>query len=168
LIKGYYGYKNLGDELILFSLLTWIEETFHPDQISLIAGDPIWLEKWLTQHKDFFPPVMKKLKILPNPRPLEYVQQIVGLGTKYDFCVFGGGQVVDEERPFPHNGWNLSILYRGVINKGNFALVGGIGTQNKDGTALLQKILLEKAQIVVLRDSFSEGLAEKLLPEKDR
>jgi hypothetical protein len=54
-----------------------------------------------------------------------------------------------------------------VINKGNFALVGGIGTQNKDGTPLLQKILLKKAQTVMLRDSFSEGLAEKLLLEEE-
>jgi hypothetical protein len=43
-----------------------------------------------------------------------------------------------------------------VINKGNFALVGGIGTQNKDGIAILQKMLLEKAERVLLRDSFSE------------
>jgi hypothetical protein len=87
---------------------------------------------------------------------------------KYDFIVFGGGQVVDEERKFPYNGRNLPLLYRRTIKKGNFALVGGIGTQNKDGTAVLQKMLLEKAKIVILRDSFSEGLSEKLLPEKER
>jgi polysaccharide pyruvyl transferase WcaK-like protein len=37
LVKGYYGYKNLGDELILFALLTRIEEMLNPDQISLLA-----------------------------------------------------------------------------------------------------------------------------------
>jgi polysaccharide pyruvyl transferase WcaK-like protein len=77
LIKGYYGYKNLGDELILFSLITWVEETFHPDQISLIAGNPLRLEDWLTHHKDFFPPILQKLKILPNPNSWEYVQHIL-------------------------------------------------------------------------------------------
>jgi polysaccharide pyruvyl transferase WcaK-like protein len=81
------------------------------------------------------------------------------LGLKrgvYDFLVLGGGQVIDEDRPFPHNGRNLPLLYRHTIKKRNFALIGGIGTQNKDGTAALQKILLEHAKIVILRDSFSE------------
>lgn len=105
---------------------------------------------------------------MPNPTPWEYLKMILGFGKKYDFYIFGGGQVVDEERKFPHNGRNLPLLFRRVINKGNFALVGGIGTQNKDGTPILHKMLLEKAQIVVLRDSFSEGLAEKLLPKNMR
>ncbi|MDR2540686.1 MAG: polysaccharide pyruvyl transferase family protein [Candidatus Peribacteria bacterium] len=158
----------MGDEIILFSLLTRIQDTRNPDQISLLSGDPVWLEDWLIQHKDFFPPILHKLQIMPNPTPWEYLKMILGFGKKYDFYIFGGGQVVDEERKFPHNGRNLPLLFRRVINKGNFALVGGIGTQNKDGTPILHKMLLEKAQIVVLRDSFSEGLAEKLLPKNMR
>ena len=67
LVKGFYGFKNLGDELILFSLLSRIEEKFHPKQISIIAGDPQRLEEWLLQHKDFFPPIFKKLTFLPTP-----------------------------------------------------------------------------------------------------
>lgn len=168
LLKGYYGYKNLGDELILFSLLTWVEESLKPSQIFLLCGDPKWLEEWLIAHKEFFPPILEKLKLLPFPNRWEYMKQVIGFGEKYDFYVFGGGQVVDEERKFPHNGWNLPLLYRRVINKGNFALVGGIGTQNKDGTNILQKMLLEKAKMVLLRDSFSEGLAEALLKRDDR
>ena len=119
------------------------------------------------QHKEFFPPISEKLRFLPTPSRWGYVKQVLGLGEKYDFYVFGGGQVVDEERKFPHNGRNLPLLYRGVINRGNFALVGGIGTQNKDGTPVLQKMLLEKAKIVILRDSFSEGLAERLLKKEE-
>jgi polysaccharide pyruvyl transferase WcaK-like protein len=168
LVKGYYGYKNLGDELILFSVLNRIEETLKPDQISLISGNPEWLETRLMNHKEFFPPLLKKLTFLPQPNKWEYLKQVLGFGKKYDFYVFGGGQVIDEERKFPHNGRNLPLLYRGAINKGNFALIGGIGTQNKDGTALLQKMLLEKATIVILRDSFSEGLSEKLLKKDQR
>jgi polysaccharide pyruvyl transferase WcaK-like protein len=67
LVKGYYGFKNLGDELILFSLLNWIEETLQPDQISLISGNPQWLEERLLHHKAFFPPILKKLTFLPKP-----------------------------------------------------------------------------------------------------
>lgn len=149
-------------------MLTRIEETWKPDQISLLAGDPVRLEQWMIQHKDFFPPILKKLSILPNPTSWEYMKLMLGFNKKYDFYVFGGGQVVDEERKFPHNGRNLPLLYRGAINTGNFALVGGMGTQNKDGTPILHKILLTKAQAVVLRDSFSEGLAERLLPKNLR
>jgi polysaccharide pyruvyl transferase WcaK-like protein len=168
LIKGYYGYKNLGDELILFPLLTRIETTFHPDQISLLVGDAQRLQQRISHHKSLLPPnITKKLTLLPNPNKREYTLQLLGFGQTYDFYVFGGGQVIDEERPFPHNGRNLPLLYRKAINRGKFALVGGIGTQNKDGTPILQKILLEKAKIVRLRDSFSEGLAERLLKKAD-
>jgi hypothetical protein len=31
------------------------------------------------------------------------MKQVIGFGTPYDFYVFGGGQVIDEERRFPHN-----------------------------------------------------------------
>jgi polysaccharide pyruvyl transferase WcaK-like protein len=157
LVKGYYGFKNLGDELILFSLLNWIEETLHPQQISLISGDPQWLEHRLITHKEFFPPLLHKLTLLPRPNWKKHLHTMLGFERgKYDFLVFGGGQVIDEERKFPHNGRNLPLLYRRTIKRGNFALIGGIGTQNKDGTAALQKILLEHAKIIILRDSFSE------------
>jgi polysaccharide pyruvyl transferase WcaK-like protein len=67
LVKGYYGFQNLGDELILFAILQRIEETLHPDTISLIAGNPQRLERRLIEHKNFFPPILKKLNFLPKP-----------------------------------------------------------------------------------------------------
>jgi polysaccharide pyruvyl transferase WcaK-like protein len=168
LVKGYYGFKNLGDELILFPLLSWIEENYHPDQISLVCGDPQRLESRLLEHKAFFPPIFKKLRFLPKPTLLDHFKHFLGIGQKkYDFAVFGGGQVIDEERKFPYNGWNLPLLYRYFINKKKFALIGGIGTQNKEGTSFLQKMLLKQAEIVILRDSFSLGLAEKELDENE-
>ena len=168
LVKGYYGYKNLGDELILFSLLSWIEETLKPHQISIIAGNPERLENRLITHKEFFPPIINKITILPNPDWKGHLKTFLGMERKkYDFIVFGGGQVIDEERKFPHNGRNLPLLYGRSIRKWRYALVGGIGTQNKEGTAFLQKMLLKNAKAVILRDSFSEGLSENLLEKAD-
>ena len=124
LVKGYYGFKNLGDELILFSLLSWIEENLHPHQISIIAGDVERLENRLLTHKDFFPPIFKKINILPNPDWKGHLKTFLGMEReKFDFIVFGGGQVIDEERKFPHNGRNLPLLYGRSIRKGIYALV---------------------------------------------
>ena len=103
LVKGYYGFKNLGDELILFPLLSWIEENYHPDQISLLCGDPRWMESWLLEHKTYYPPILKKLNLLPKPTWKTHLMDFLGLGKRYDFYVFGGGQVIDEERRFPYN-----------------------------------------------------------------
>jgi len=167
LVKGYYGFQNLGDELIFFPLLSWIEEHYHPDQISVVCGDPVRFESRLLKHKEYYPPIFHKLHFLPKPTWKEHVMGFLGLGKRYDFYVFGGGQVVDEERKFPYNGRNLPLLYRRAINKKLFALVGGIGTQNHDTTKLLQHMLLKQAEVVILRDTFSLGLAEKELSPKE-
>ena len=67
LVKGYYGFKNFGDEFILLPLLTWIEEQYQPDTIDILCGDVQWLEQWVLQHRMFIPPIFDKLHFLPMP-----------------------------------------------------------------------------------------------------
>lgn len=164
LIKWYYGYKNFGDEVILLSLLRWVEQALHPEQIFISAGNKDRLEHRIISHKKLVPTgILDKIEVLEKSKAIDHVRNICWINQNWDFIVFWGGQVVDEERKFPHDGRNLPLLYKRYINTGKFALIGGLGTQNKEGTALLHKILLERAKIVLLREHFSTGIAEKIL-----
>lgn len=164
LIKGYYGYKNLGDELIVFWLLNRIEESFNPNQIDLICGDAQRMESRLIEHKHFFPPILKKINCISKPNTKEQIQ--IALGSqrnKYDLIIFGGGQVLDENRKFPYNGRNLPLLYEDSIRKRRFVLVGGLGTDHSSLTKQLQKNLIQHAKYLILRDSFSYDITKKYL-----
>lgn len=169
LVKGYYGYKNFGDELILLALLWWIDENFGSYQIFISAGDEKWLEKRIVNHKRYYPAgMLEKITVLPKSDKIQLAKEALGMGEDWDFVVLWGGQVVDEDRKFPHDGWNIPMLYRKYLNEWKVALIWGIGTENKDGTALLHKILLDRSKIILLRDKFSEGLAEKYLNEEKK
>jgi hypothetical protein len=71
-------------------LLSWIEENYHPTTITIACGDPEWLESWLLKHKEFFPPIFKKLRFLPKATRLDHIKNFLGIHQKlYDFVVFG-------------------------------------------------------------------------------
>lgn len=164
LIKGYYGYKNFGDEMILFSVLHRVEQNLNPKQIVISAGNKARMQERLKRHQNRYPQsLLPKIEILAKSGITDHFKNLLRIGQDWDFLVLGGGQVIDEERSFPHDGRNLPLLYKKYLNNGQFALIGGIGTQHKDGTPLLHKMLLERAKIVLLRESFSEGIAERTL-----
>jgi hypothetical protein len=43
---------------------------------------------------------------------------------KHLFKFFGGGEVLSDERPFPHDGRNLPLLFNYSIRKKQFVLLG--------------------------------------------
>lgn len=97
-----------------------------------------------------------------------YLQIFLGKHPyRQHFKIFGGGEVIDESRNFPHNGWNLLLLYARSIFQGNFALWGGLGSQNKRSTKLLTRLLVKLSQNLVLRDRHSHEVARGILREKE-
>ena len=54
-LKGYYGYKNFGDELLLLGVISYITQQYALDELVIEAGDPIRLESWLDRHSIYLP-----------------------------------------------------------------------------------------------------------------
>lgn len=165
LIKWYYWYKNLGDELILFSLLNWADERFNPTSISIECWDNNWIESWIIQHKDFLIPwIIKKLEFLPIPSRKEKIQ--LCLWKKkwlYDLIIFWWWEVIDESRDFLHRWWNLYFQYKQDIKHWNTILVWWLWTNHKPFTKYLQKFLIKNSQIIILRDQYSFNLTKDIL-----
>ncbi|MEI6425762.1 MAG: polysaccharide pyruvyl transferase family protein [Candidatus Absconditabacteria bacterium] len=86
---------------------------------------------------------------------------MLGFGPyKNVFKFFGGGEVLSEERDFPHDGRNLLLLFWSTIVRKNFVLLGGIGEPKKSSTKLLYRYLLPRAASVVTREKTSFATAK--------
>ena len=111
LIKWYYGYKNLWDELIIFSLLNRADERFNPDKISIECWDEKWLESWILKHRDFLIPwIIKKLNFLPRPNWKEKMQICLWMRRNlYDFIILWWWEILTEENPWAYWYRKMSI-----------------------------------------------------------
>jgi len=167
LIKWYYGYKNLWDELIIFSLLNWVDERFIPNKISIECWDEKRLEEWILKHRDFLIPwIIKKLNFLPRPNWKEKIQICLWMKRNfYDFIILWWWEVVDESRSFLYRWWNLFFQYGRSIKQWLTAIVGGLWTNEKLWTLFLQNFLVKNSNIIILRDQSSFELAKKILEQ---
>lgn len=175
-LKGYYGYQNFGDELFFFELVrTIFAEYPQLQQLTVEVGNKSWMnsrvqrnldfiqEYYQEQREDWTNPVdREKVQFfeVPQNKWLRYLKTSLGISPHArDFKIFWGGEVLDESRNFPHDGWNLLLLYPRSIWKKNFALYGGIGSSQKKTSKILKKLLLPRAQKMYLRDnkSFQEA-----------
>ena len=165
LIKWYYWYKNLWDELIIFSLLNRANERFNPSKISIECGNEKWFEDWIVKHKDFLIPwIIKKLNFLPKPNWREKVKICLWIRRNlYDFVILWWWEVIDESRSFLYRWRNLFLQYRRSIKQWNTAIVGWLWTNKKLWTAFLQNFLVKNANIIILRDKNSFELTKKVL-----
>ncbi|HRU50041.1 MAG TPA: polysaccharide pyruvyl transferase family protein [Candidatus Absconditabacterales bacterium] len=159
-IKGFYGYRNFGDEMLFFGLLNYLQREYNPESFTVEVGDLQRIQTRIQHNKTWLEPgILDKLDFVENAvisRRFRQLQIFLGLDKyrKY-FKVFGGGEVLDESRKFPHDGWNLKILYRHDIRKKNFILVGGIGTDQKKYTKKLFKYMFKKTKRVICREKTS-------------
>lgn len=167
LIKWYYGYKNLWDELIIFSLLNRADERFNPDKISIECWDEKWMENRILKHRDFLIPwIIKKLNFLPRPNWEEKMEICLWMKRNlYDFIILWWWEVVDESRSFLYRWWNLFLQYRRSIKNWLTAIVWWLGTNKKLWTTFLQKFLVKNSNIIILRDQNSFNLTKDILTQ---
>lgn len=165
LIKWYYWYKNLWDELIIFSLLNRADERFNPDKISIECWDEKRLENWITKHQAFLIPwIIEKLSFLPRPNLKEKIQICLWRRRDlYDFIILWWWEVIDESRSFLYRWRNLFFQYRRSIKQWNTAIVGWLWTNKKRWTSFLQNFLVKNANIIILRDQNSLELTKEIL-----
>ena len=74
---------------------------------------------------------------------------------------FGGGEVLTDERKFPHDGRNIPLLFPYNLVRRQFSLLGGIASPHKMRTHFLYRILLPRAQHIITRDETSLATAQK-------
>lgn len=43
-LKGYYGYRNIGDEVLLLGVLRYLQDELAVTHVTLEADDPVWMQ----------------------------------------------------------------------------------------------------------------------------
>lgn len=159
-LKWFYWYKNFWDEVLLFWLLNYLQKEYNPDEIVVEVWSIEWIQRWLNKNKKYLQSwIIDKLEFVENKEISKRFSQILSFFgiNKYKkyFKVFGGWEVLDESRNFPHDGWNLALLHHYSIRKWKFILVWWIWTCEKFRTKKLLKYILHKAQKIICREKIS-------------
>jgi polysaccharide pyruvyl transferase WcaK-like protein len=170
-LRGYYGYKNFGDELLFFGIVKRIIDTYGVEKLHVEVEQLPWIHHWIEKnaafargHEESF--YLGKLHFVANihhkHKLLGYIKTLFGrkhYRGMYRF--FGGGEVLTDERKFPHDGRNIPLLFPYNVLRKNFTLLGGIALPHKMRTHFLYRILLPRAQHIILRDQNSLDTAQK-------
>ncbi len=137
-LRGYYGYRNFGDELLFFGVVRRLFVKYPLTKLFVEVGNKSRMEDRIRENYQglLTEKQLNSIKLVnAKQHKYKYITHLVNfLGlSKYKkiFKFFGGGEVLSDERPFPHDGRNLPILFNYSVRKGQFVLLGGIGKSKK-------------------------------------
>lgn len=168
-LKWYYGYKNFWDELLFFGVVDRIFSHYPEiEELVVEVGNKTRMEYWVKKNyqehlsKDRY----KKISFVEikqhRRKRLTHVISLLGF-WKYRsyFKFFGWGEVLSDERPFPHDGRNIPLLFFSTVRKSKFMLLGGIWSPKKKRTKLLYNLILPRAKGIITREQTSYKTALK-------
>lgn len=141
-------------------MLNYLQREYNPDEIVIEVWDVEWIQNRFSKNKTYLQPgIEDKLDFVENKEISKRFRQILSFFgiNKYKkyFKVFGGWEVLDESRNFPHDWWNLALLHHYSIRKWKFILVGWVWTSEKFKTKRLFKYILPRAQKIICREKTS-------------
>lgn len=180
-LKGYYGYQNFWDELLLFGMIEEIFSRYQVEHLVIEVWNKERLSSRIEKNKDFILSYYESRNSIVDREKISFFEPHTFFKTKKSwflskrnqyfqiflgnhpyrryFKIFWGGEVIDESRSFPHNGRNLLLLYFRTIWKNNFALFWGLGSQNFFWTRRLTKFFSQRANFLYMRDASSYQIA---------
>lgn len=143
LIIGWFGYNNIGDELMLHSLLSYLKK--EDLDITVVSVDPSQTENIHHVHS-----VSKNWSTFKHLRHTENV-------------IFGGGQIFSDNRARTIPLWSSLLRIIRLLNNDSRIMLLNQGFEAK--SKLLCKIMsstLSKTNMITIRDSESFGLIKSL------
>lgn len=142
-IIGWFGYNNIGDEMILSTLVSHL----NPDtcELTVISKDP------------------KQTQQIHNTKSVANNWKAISCLKKSDIIVFGGGQIFNDNRFRTIPYWSIILNLTRILNrKAKICLINqGFEAKNR----LLKHILsstLTKADLITVRDSASFTLTKNM------
>lgn len=146
-LSGYYGFDNVGDEAILFSIITALKKLQKDIQITVLSNNPEATKK--TYGVDAV-----------NRWKLKEVSSVL---KSADGLISGGGSLLQDQ-----TGMKSIPYYSGIMQiakmhkKPVFVYAQGMGPINKGISKLIVRKTLNKVNQVTVRDEESKALLESV------
>lgn len=151
LLIGYYGYKNIGDDLMLEGLLGQLLSE-HKD-----------IELRVPVMENYFTLVDKRLKYIPQPSSLLAWLRLI---RAVDRIIWGGGTCL-----YPNSGllWLFFISISSLLLRKKFSFLSiGVENTNKFWSWAMIRIILHIAHFISLRDKDSYHIAKNIYKVSDK
>ena len=148
MISGYYGFNNTGDEAILTSMVRAFKEKIPQIKIAVLSQDP------LQTSQAYQVKAINRLHLI----------SILNCLRDTNLFISGGGGLLQDSTG---KGWSI-LYYLGLILVAKILRVPvivyaqGIGPINKQINKKLMKWILNKVDLITVRDNSSKELLENL------
>ncbi|RBW67594.1 polysaccharide pyruvyl transferase CsaB [Bacillus taeanensis] len=146
-LSGYYGFNNVGDEAILYSIIASLKKQHPAIEIVVLSNDPAYTEKTYrvkAVNRWKIPEIMKTLK-------------------NADGLISGGGSLLQDKTGRKTIPYYLGIMMMAVIlRKPFFIYAQGIGPVAIPYHKRFIKHVLSKAAFISVRDKDSKKLLEEI------
>lgn len=147
LITGYYGFFNSGDDAILTSMCSDIRALDMKSEITIISNNPLVTKKEYKTESAYrfdFKSVIRKIK-------------------ETDILLMGGGSLLQDRTSTKSLIYYLSILWLAKkFNKKCMIYANGIGPIRRKFNRYITKKVLNKVDVITLREKLSEKELYKL------
>ncbi|MCG0277423.1 MAG: polysaccharide pyruvyl transferase CsaB [Thermanaeromonas sp.] len=146
-ISGYYGFGNLGDEAILYSMVQSLKNLDPGLEIVVLSHDPAGTEKILP------------VKAVDRWRLPEVVRTL----RRADLLISGGGSLFQDTTSARSLLYYLGILELArVLGRPRMVYAQGLGPLKRSWARYLTAKVLNRVQLITLRDSQSHALLQEL------
>lgn len=153
LLKWYFWYKNLWDEILLFWFIDFLFENFEIEKLYIEAWDKKWLHKWFSMNSKYLDKNLDRIEIINKWDIWDNNKDIM--------LILWWWEVLAPQRKFPYNGWTYIFKYSKHILSGNFMLFGGVSNIKTIGDKILFNLILPRAKNIIVREIFSYEIVKK-------
>lgn len=151
-LLGYYGFKNSGDETLLYSMISKLREKKDDIRLLVLSKDPEETEKTYGVHS------VNRMDFLRIKKELK----------RSKLFIFGGGSLIQDVTSNKSLWYYLNVLKMAISARTPVMLyANGIGPVNKAENRAKVAELLNKVDLITLRDTESYEEVKKMGVNKD-
>jgi polysaccharide pyruvyl transferase CsaB len=146
-VSGYYGFGNVGDEIILHNLIRWLDDTGRCKGIVVLSSDPLQTARRLG------------VRSVHSFNPIGVIREL----SRSDLLISGGGTLIQDRTSLRSALYYLAVLAAALALRRRVAIVGqGLGPMHTRIVKALTRLLLSRADLIALRDRGSADLLKDL------